>query len=186
MAAQRASGEVFHHDAQGAATLLDALCMVYADAYGVEPGIKTTSFRDRAERAATVDGYALATAMADGEILGFAFGYSLPEKTRWWEGLQPDPGEAWRTEDGTRTFVLSEIEVRRSWQGSGVGRLLHDSLVEGRAEERATLATSPDAEVQPVYERWGWQKLGRVPGTDNDYHSAYDLFVLPLDGKLNP
>jgi hypothetical protein len=56
------------------------------------------------------------------------FGYLLSEKTRWWEGLEPGPGEDWRREDGMRTFVLSEIEVRRTWQARGVG-----------GEKRATL-----------------------------------------------
>lgn len=183
MAVQGVGGvRLDHHGAHGATALVADLCVVYADAYGVEPGVKTSAFRGRAEKAITANGYDLVTATVGDKIVGFAFGYSLSENTQWWEGLEPDPGEDWRKEDGTRTFVLSEIEVRRAWQAAGVGRLLHDALVEGRGEERATLATSPDAEVQSVYQHWGWRKIGRVPGSDKDYYSAYDLFVLPLSG----
>jgi GNAT superfamily N-acetyltransferase len=178
--------EVEHHDTHQAVTMLDALCLVYDDAYGVEPGTKTSGFRTRAEKAATMSGYDLVTATADSELVGFAFGYTLPKESRWWEGLSPDPGEDWRAENGTRTFVLSEIEVRRDWQGSGVGRLLHDALLRDRPEDRATLATSVDAAVQPVYAHWGWRKVGRVPGSTTDYYSAYDLFVLPLGKASSP
>jgi hypothetical protein len=62
--------EVEHHDAQQAVTMLDALCLVYADAYGVEPGTKTSGFRARAEKAATMSGYDLVTATAGGALHG--------------------------------------------------------------------------------------------------------------------
>src|SRR5262249_36987749 len=71
MAAQGMNVEVIHYDGQHAAALLDTLCIVYADAYGVEPGVKTTSFRNRAEKATATGGYALVTATALGETVGF-------------------------------------------------------------------------------------------------------------------
>lgn len=170
------------HDGAGARALLDELGDVYADAYGAEPGgEKVTAFRGRAVRQLGRAGFALVTAHAGGQLIGFAFGYTLPAgDTYWWKGLEPAPAEGFATETGSRTFVLSEIEVRCAWQGKGVGRAVHDALLKGRPEERATLATGPGARPQPVYQRWGWRKAGRVPGTDGEYYSAYDLFVIFL------
>jgi GNAT superfamily N-acetyltransferase len=116
-------------------------------------------------------------------LIGFAFGYTLKKgDTHWWGGVQPEPSAAFLVETGSRTFVLSEIEIRRDWQSRGVGRLVHDELLSERSEERATLATGPDGAAQPTYRSWGWEKVGRIPGQDDDYYSAYDLFVLPLAG----
>ncbi|MBA9003073.1 GNAT family N-acetyltransferase [Thermomonospora cellulosilytica] len=172
-----------HYTSQAARSLLDALCVVYADAYGVDPSErKTDAFRERAGKGMEREGFELVTAEADGDLVGFAFGYPLPAgNTYWWEGLRPEPPEGFTVETGTRTFVLAEIEVRRAWQGRGVGRRLHDELLSGRSEERATLATNPKAaDTHAVYEAWGWQMVGQVPGTSGDYFDAYDLFVLPL------
>jgi hypothetical protein len=59
---------------------------------------------------------------------GFAFGYPLPNgDAHWWAGLRPEPPEGFAAKTGARTFVLAEIEVRRSLQGGGVGRQLHDA-----------------------------------------------------------
>ncbi|MFE0421150.1 GNAT family N-acetyltransferase [Streptomyces sp. NPDC058953] len=170
------------HDGTEAAGLLDELCDVYADAYGVAPGgKKTVAFRERAEKQFTRPGFALVTARANGELVGFVFGYPLPlGDTYWWDGVRPEPAGEFLTETGTRTWVLAEIEVRRSWQSHGVGRALHDAVLASRPENRATLATGPDAPVRSVYEGWGWGWVGRVPGADDDYYGAYDLFVLGL------
>lgn len=171
-----------HHDGAQAAALLNELTDAYADAYGVEPGDdKTAAFRLRAEKQFTRPGFALLTAQAGDQLVGFVFGYALPaEDTHWWGGVQPEPSAEFLEETGSRTWVLSEIEVRRAWQSKGVGRALHDAALGARGEERATLATGPDAAAQPVYESWGWRQVGRIPGDEGDYYSAYDLFVLEL------
>ncbi|MFI1852948.1 GNAT family N-acetyltransferase [Streptomyces sp. NPDC020480] len=171
-----------HHGGEEASGLLEELCDAYADAYGVEPGKeKTTAFRRRAERQFTRPGFALVTARDGGWLAGFVFGHTLPAGDKhWWGGVEPEPTAEFLLETGSRTWVLSEIEVRRPWQGKGVGRALHDAVLGARSEERATLATGPDAAAQPVYESWGWRRVGRIPGDEGDYYSAYDLFVLEL------
>jgi GNAT superfamily N-acetyltransferase len=171
-----------HHDGEEATSLVEELSDAYADAYGVKPSEeKTAAFRHRAEKQFTRRGFALVTARAEGQLVGFVFGYTLPAgDTHWWGGVQPEPTAEFLAETGSRTWVLSEIEVRRAWQGKGVGRALHDAALSARGEERATLATGPDAPVQPVYEAWEWQRVGRIPGDKGDYYSAYDLFVLEL------
>lgn len=171
-----------HHDGEEASALLQELCDAYADAYGVGPGEeKTAAFRRRAKKQFTRPGFALVAARDGSHLIGFVFGYTLPVgDTHWWGGVQPEPSARFLTETGSRTWVLSEIEVRRAWQSKGVGRALHDSVLGGRGEERATLATGPDAAAQPVYESWGWRRVGRIPGDDGDYYAAYDLFVREL------
>jgi GNAT superfamily N-acetyltransferase len=116
---------------------------------------------------------------------GFAFGYPLPNgDAHWWAGLRPEPPEGFAAKTGARTFVLAEIEVRGSLQGGGVGRRLHDLLLGGRAEERATLAVNPASEAaHAVYQRWGWEMVGQVPGSSGDYFDAYDLFVIALQDQ---
>lgn len=173
---------LMHHSGEEAASLLDELCDTYADAYGVEPGEeKSAAFRHRAEKQFTRPGFALVTARVEGRLVGFVFGYTLPAgDTHWWGGVQPEPSAEFLEETGSRTWVLSEIEVRRAWQGQGAGRALHDAALGARGEERATLATGPDAPAQPVYEAWGWRRVGRIPGDEGDYYSSYDLFVLEL------
>ncbi len=171
-----------HHDGAEATALLEELCDAYADAYGVEPGEeKTAAFRRRTEKQFTRPGFALVAARDEDRLVGFVFGHALPAgDTHWWGGVQPEPTPEFLEETGSRTWVLSEIEVRRAWQGKGVGRALHDAVLGTRGEERATLATSPDAPAQPVYESWGWRRVGLIPGDEGDYYSAYDLFVREL------
>lgn len=175
-----------HSGAGDAAEIIDEMCAVYADAYGVGPDEqKTTAFRSRAVKAMGRAGYDLVTARAGGQLVGFAFGYPLPDgDTYWWQGLRPDPPAGFTEENGHRTFVLAEIEIRRPWQGSGLGQAVSSALTAGRPEERATLAANPAASpTHAIYEHWGWRKVGQVPGTSGDYYDAYDLFVLPLGGS---
>lgn len=174
-----------HHTSAEAATLMDELCEVYADAYGAVPGEdireKTSAFRERASAAMRGVNYSLVTARGGGELVGFAFGYGLRPERGWWDGLSPEPPEGFTEETGSRTVVLSEIEVRRAWQGRGIGRAVHDAFLSQRTEQRATLASNPQATgTHTLYERWGWQKVGTVPGKPGAYYRLYVRFVLPL------
>ena len=160
------------------------LLSAYADAYGVAPGDrKVSAFGERLGKAAERPGFEMVLGRGGGHaVAGFAFGYPLPAgDTHWWAGLRPEPAPGFVVETGARTFVLAEIEVRRSLQGAGLGRRLQDLLLSGRAEERATLAVNPGSkDAHAVYRRWGWEPTGQVPGNSGDYFDAYDLFVLSL------
>ncbi|MGH3901521.1 MAG: GNAT family N-acetyltransferase [Pseudonocardiaceae bacterium] len=174
-----------HHTGAEAAELMDELCDVYADAYGAVPGEdtweKSSAFRERATAALQGINYSLVTAHADDQLVGFAFGYSLRPEGGWWDGLQSAPPPGFTEETGSRTVVLSEIEVRRAWQGKGIGRAVHDAFLSQRAEKRATLASNPQAaDTHALYERWGWQKMGIVPGKPGAYYREYVRFVVPL------
>jgi ribosomal protein S18 acetylase RimI-like enzyme len=176
-----------HHGSEESLSLLDGLCAVYADAYGVVPGedigVKTAAFRDRAAKGLKARNYDLVTAHVDGELAGFVFGYSLRADRGWWDGLTPEPPPGFTAETGDRTVVLAEIEVRRAWQGRGLGRALHDEFLRGRPEERATLATGPKADAaRALYERWGWSRAGTTPGSPGAYFSEYVRYyrLLPI------
>ncbi|MDG4798136.1 GNAT family N-acetyltransferase [Micromonospora sp. WMMD1082] len=172
--------------ADTAAGLMDELCDVYADAYGHVPGedsaVKTSAFRDRATGALGARNYEVVTARAGDELVGFVFGYSLRQERDWFAGLDPAPEPGFTDErGGQRTVVLAEIEVRQAWQGKGVGRRLHDEFLTGRGEERATLSANPAATTtHALYERWGWQRVGTVPGRPGAYYREYVKFVRPL------
>lgn len=176
------------HGAEAAAGLLDELCMVYADAYGQVAGedttVKADAFRDRATGALSARNYELVTARADGELVGFVFGYSLRQERDWFAGLDPAPEAGFTDERGAeRTVVLAEIEVRKAWQGQRIGRSLHDTFLGGRLEERATLSANPDATAtHALYEGWGWRRVGTKPGRPGAYYREYAVFVrrLPL------
>jgi GNAT superfamily N-acetyltransferase len=172
--------ELAHNDAASASRLLDEISAVYADAYGVEFGEKVDAFRNRAQQAFQTSGFDLVTARSGGDLAGFVFGYSMPADSAWWRGLDPSQAPDFYRETGSRTLVLSEIEVRRDLQRQGLGRRLHDEFIAGRSEERATLATGLDAPSRHVYPRWGWTEVGTVPGAPGSYFSAYRRFILPL------
>jgi GNAT superfamily N-acetyltransferase len=158
-----------------AADSMDQLCEVYSDAYGDVPGedttVKTAAFRDRATNALTARNYELVTARVQGELVGFVFGYSLRQERDWFADLEPTPEPGFTDErGGERTVVLAEIEVRKAWQGKGIGHGLHDEFLGGRREERATLTANPAATAtHALYEGWGWERVGTKPGRPGAY-----------------
>ncbi len=53
--------------------------------------------------------------------------------------------------------------MRASWRRQGIGRELHDLILAGRPEERATLVVLPAATAaQQAFRAWGWRKLART------------------------
>jgi GNAT superfamily N-acetyltransferase len=92
---------------------------------------KSGAFGDRALAAMRAANYSLVTARAGDQLVGSALGYSPRRDRGGWDGLQPEPFEGFTAETGSRTVVLSEIEVRRAWQGQGIGRRLHEVFLSG-------------------------------------------------------
>lgn len=91
-------------------------------------------------------------------------GWPLDKASRWWNGLyldDEDPG--FTTEDGTRTFALSEIMMVREHTGRGYARALHDELLGGRQERRASLLVNPTNDhAYARYLEWGWSRAGML------------------------
>ncbi|HWC23226.1 MAG TPA: GNAT family N-acetyltransferase [Flexivirga sp.] len=106
------------------------------------------------------DGYRLVVALDDERLLGFAWGFR-GERGQYWPDLVartlPDVGAEWV--GGHFEFV--ELAVDPAARRQGIGRRLHDALLDGLTG-RALLGTSAD-ETDPavrLYRSCGWRTLG--------------------------
>jgi GNAT superfamily N-acetyltransferase len=100
-------------------------------------------------------GFVLAEARHGDYLVGFATGMPLRTSTSWWKDLTaPLPAEV-TTEHPGRTFALTELLVRAPWRRQGIAGSLHDLILDGRPEERATLAVLPGAiAAQKAFRKW--------------------------------
>jgi hypothetical protein len=100
----------------------------------------------------------------------------LRPSTSWWKDLTTRlPGEV-TTEHPGRTFALTELLVRASRRRQGIAGSLHDLILGGRPEERATMVVPPGATAaQQALREWGWSRIARTRGPD---HSSPVLDVL--------
>ncbi len=108
-------------------------------------------------------GFVLAEARSGGYLVGYAAGMPLRPSTSWWRGLTtPLPDEDTAEHPG-RTFAVTDLLVRASWRRQGIGQALHDLILGGRTEERATLTVLPAAgPAQSALQNWGWRKVART------------------------
>lgn len=157
--------EVRRYGPDAVAHLRDEIVDVHADA---RADLLDQPFYSRKRFAERLDAYAadlrfdLVGGYVDNVLVGFAFGSPLPERTRWWAGLVGDPDPELIRETGTRTFAFREIVVRAAHQRRGNGHRLHDQLLGGRPEQRATLLVRRDNPARDLYLRWGWWVVGQV------------------------
>jgi ribosomal protein S18 acetylase RimI-like enzyme len=138
---------------------------VHADAHGErlhQPFYTVERYAERLDRYVEDPTFALVTGQIAGLLVGFAFGGTLSAETRWWQGLRDvdDPDVA--RETGRRTFAFREIQVRQAFRRRGYAHQLHDELLRGRTEERATLLVRPDNPARDLYLRWGWRIVGKL------------------------
>jgi GNAT superfamily N-acetyltransferase len=128
-------------------------------------------------------GFALAQARHGGYLVGYACGMPLRPSTSWWRNLTtPLPDEVTAEHPG-RTFALADLLVRAAWRRQGIARDLHDLILGGRPEERATLTVLPAAgPAQNAFREWGWRKVARTrdPGPRSP---VYDVLVTALPGR---
>jgi hypothetical protein len=167
-----------------AASHLPELRALYGEVYAEPPygwgQDHAALFAERFEVQRRQDGFALAEARDGAQLAGFAFGVTLQPSTPWWQNLtKPLPAEV-TTERPGRTFALVELLVRARWRRQHIAQGLHDLLLKGRPEERATLTVLPAAEpAQAAYLTWGWHKIAQkrnpLPGSP-----LFDVLVKPL------
>lgn len=129
-------------------------------------------------------GFELVVAYAHGVPAGQSWGWPLQPGAAWWGGLHLDDGDRgeFTAETGSRTFALSEIMVATEHTGRELARALHDELLRGRPEERATLLVEPDNErAYAAYRKWGWVRVGWLRPSWEDA-PKFDVLIreLPL------
>ena len=121
---------------------------------------------DLFERHARRDGYRLAAATDDDQVIGFAWGY-VGQRGQYWSDLVHDalPPEVVAQWVGDH-FEIVELAVLPGHRRNGLGQMLHDRLLDG-VKRRCLLSTSddPDDPAVRLYTRSGWRKLGMLrPG----------------------
>jgi len=148
-------------DAAASGRDAEALWPVYDAVFG--------DLADREEWLASVwrphsarEGFRLARAFDDDELVGFAYGYT-GRTGQWWTDavrgtLDPDVAQAWL--DGH--FELVSIGVLPEARGRGAGRDLLRALLEGLPHDRLLLMTTADADdpARRLYAAEGWDLLG--------------------------
>jgi ribosomal protein S18 acetylase RimI-like enzyme len=108
-------------------------------------------------------GYVLAEARSGEYLIGYASGMPLRPSTSWWRNLTTRLPEEITTEHPGRTFALVDLVVRPAWRRQHIAETLHDLILAGRPEERATLTVPPAATAaQNAFQNWGWRKVART------------------------
>ena len=134
---------------------IHALVAVYAAA--MNPPDRTLSGREAImDRHAANPGFRGLTALVDGRVAGFTYGFH-GENGQWWHDMvaaalatRLRAGLAAAQDDDVRTpgkwledsFEVAELHVLPSWQGRGIGRSLLLALASGRPERTALLSTA--------------------------------------------
>jgi GNAT superfamily N-acetyltransferase len=187
-----------------------ALVTVYAAA--MNPPDRTLSGREAImERHAASPGFRGLTAMADGRLAGFIYGFH-GETGQWWhdmvaaalatragttapaaEGAGPDdtgpnvigPG-GWLDD----SFEIAELHVLPLWQGNGIGRSLLLSVTSGRPERTAVLSTADaPTRARRLYRSVGFSDLltdFRFSGSEPPYAVMGATLPLAADAALPP
>ncbi|BAS26595.1 GNAT family N-acetyltransferase [Limnochorda pilosa] len=147
-------------------TLLPSMVQVYAAAFSQPPyrGVDAGSFAQTLERHAGRPGFLGFQADEDGELAGFAYGYTS-RTGGWWHdrvraALDAKVAAIWL--DAPLEFV--ELAVQPRFQGRGVGGRLHDRLLEAArpSHRRAVLSTlEAETPAMHLYRRRGWQVVAQ-------------------------
>lgn len=170
-----------HFTSGEAGKIFDPLVALYLEVYADSDDEFDNEDRYRRQLSShmTAAGFSLVCGYLDEEMIGYTYGFPLQENARWWLGLRTPVAPELIAETGDRTFALCEIMVRPAFQGRSFGHALHDELLAGRPEERATLLAEPDEPAHAFYLRWGWKTFAQLqPGWEHS--PVFDSMLLPL------
>lgn len=131
-------------------------------------------------------GFVLAAVHRGAYLVGYAAGMPLRPSTSWWRDLTtPLPADVTAEYPG-RTFALTDLLVRASWRRQGIGRALHELILQNRREERAAVAVLPAAmAAQRAFHDWGWSKVARARAADPG-SPLLDVLVVTLPVTYQP
>jgi Acetyltransferase (GNAT) family len=167
-------------DVPAAMPRLDEIVAAYIEAHAQtrDPFFGEERFRLQLAGHMQAPAWELVTADLDGELVGFAYGFALPATTAWWRQLVTKVPMGFTDEDGHRTLAIGQMVVRAPWRGEHVGRPLHDTLLSGRCEERATVQVEPEnGPAQAAYAAWGWRAVAQLRAARAGA-PLYDVLVL--------
>ncbi|WP_436528447.1 GNAT family N-acetyltransferase [Actinoplanes sp. HUAS TT8] len=165
-----------------AAAYLDAICAVYDDVFSRPPFFwrddESLLHRERLDQLLTDATFGITVAFADQDLVGFAYGFTLPPTTQRWSSLtEPLPDETTQEWPG-RTFMLFDFAVLPTARGYRVGKTLHDQLLASRVEQRATLTVQPTAaDTKAIYQHWGWRQVGQMEGGPTAAAPMFDVYL---------
>jgi GNAT superfamily N-acetyltransferase len=171
-------------DGDQAAAHLDELRALYREVYADPPyewgDEHAALFAERFAVQRAQPGFALAEARHGAELAGYCFGVTLQPSTPWWQHLLTPLPEDVTTEHPGRTLAVVELLVRPPWRRQHIAQTMHDMLLRGRPEQRATLTVLPAAQpAQRAYAKWGWstvaQKRNPLPGSP-----VFDVLIKEL------
>lgn len=139
----------------------------------------TDRFVERTRGYMRAPGFGMVAAYIDDQPVALAFGYTLPQNARWWNGLNTPVEPDLIEETGSRTFAVNEVMTHPDWQRKGLGSATHTELLRSRTEERATLLVNEtNTPAVTGYEKMGYRKIGKLkpfPDAPN-----FDAMILPL------
>lgn len=170
------------YEGSQAAAQLDAFLPAYEEVY-VEPPYSegpsdVAQFIDHYLAHTKRPGMRLVLAR-EGEVVGFTYGFLLPTDTGWWTSVDRPLSADFTREDGTRTWAVIELAVRKPWRRRGIAAGLHAALLEDLDIERVTLTVRPEPEAAPAqsaYAAWGYRTVGTAhPWEDAPYYTAMVL-----------
>ena len=159
--------------------LVDLYAMVYAEPPYQEGPEQVDRFRTSLQDEATRAGFSLITAGDGGQLVGAAYGWTMPAG-RWWSRADEQPPADIRDVD---KLAVMEWIVHPGRRGKGIGAELIRRLLEDRQERYATLASDPRSAARGMYERAGWRQVAR---TQLSWGPAMDLLVLETRALSNP
>ncbi|WP_231924566.1 GNAT family N-acetyltransferase [Micromonospora chokoriensis] len=166
------------HTAESATAVFPALVRLYAVVYAEPPYAEgpeqVAAFAGGLSAEKERPGFILVVAQDDDSALvGAAYGWTMTAG-RWWTRADTEPPEDLRS---ASKFAVMEWVVHPDRRGAGIGGELIHRLLDGRPESWATLASNPAAPARAIYQRAGWQQVGRSAMPDG---TPMDLLVLPL------
>ncbi|MFY9915022.1 MAG: GNAT family N-acetyltransferase [Nocardioidaceae bacterium] len=151
---------------------------VYDDVFGDRPDQQEWR-AELFDRHRAREGFRLAAAWEGDELSGFAWGYIGRPGEFWTDWVNETlPVEVTREWVGGH-FEFVELAVQPEHRRHGLGRRLHDVLLDGVPGERALLSTdNADTPAVRLYSSHGWRKLGEL--TPDVQVMGLELPPLPL------
>jgi len=143
-------------------TLADVYERAYADK--LDGAFRSRGrFLERLDTHLERPGTELVAAYKSNELIGYIYGFPLPNDSGWWRGFEGElpPEVAQVTAEGA-VRAIAELMVVPEQRRQGVARRLHDSLMETwHGGGLATMLVDPaNAPARLAYVSWGWELLG--------------------------